>query len=233
MKKRMVLFLFLILFVLVTVALWVRSTGGTKEGVSPVVPPETEVSGKIINGHRFIDLGLPSGLLWAECNIGASSPSDDGDYFAWGETESKPDYSESNYKWGGEPVKYNDREGKTVLETEDDAAAGNWGKDCRMPSVEDFWELRDKCEWVWSPNYNGAKGYLVKGPNGNVLFLPASGFRSGAELCEKGSNGYYWTGTLHTIYPTCAFAFYIDSEYRGSNYYDRYCGFAVRPVAKP
>ncbi len=102
-----------------------------------------------------------------------------------------------------------------------------------MPSIEDFWELRDKCEWVWSPDYNGAKGYFVKGPNGNVLFLPAAGLRSGAELCEKDSNGYYWAGTLHTIYSTCAFAFYIDSEYRGSNYYDRYCGFTVRPVAKP
>lgn len=234
MKKKTALFLLLIiLLAFVLLALWVRTAGGTKERMKSVIPQETEVSGKVINGHRFIDLGLPSGLLWAECNIGASSPCDDGDYFAWGETETKPDYSESTYKWGSEPGKYNNKNGKTVLETGDDAAAENWGKGCRMPSIEDFWELRDKCEWVWSSDYNGAKGYIVKGSNGNAIFLPASGLRSGVELCEKGSNGYYWSGTIHTIYPTYAFALYIDSGYRGSNFYDRYCGYTVRPVAKP
>lgn len=108
----------------------------------------------LINGHKFIDLGLPSGLLWAETNIGAETAYDDGYYYAWGETSTKEDYSTSTYK--GLTIdttyselyekyiyteiysKYNETDGKTVLDKEDDAAYVNWGISCRMPTKEDW-----------------------------------------------------------------------------------------------
>ena len=128
------------------------------------------------NGHTFVDLGLPSGLLWADRNVGASQPAAYGDYFAWGETKPKTDYSEYTYKYGSDsenPTKYNSKDGKTTLDSKDDAATANWGSKCRMPSRADFRELRNNCSWVWQSDYNGTSGYLVTGANGNYIFLPA------------------------------------------------------------
>ena len=189
---------------------------------------------KVINGHKFVDLGLPSGLLWAETNVGASSSTDDGDYFAWGETKPKSTYSWSTYKWGDDKMtKYNSSDGKTTLDAADDAATVNWGAPCRMPDSSEFQELYDECNWSWKSNYNGASGYLVTGPNGNTIFLPASGYRYNDDLSGHGSLGNYWSRSLYSRNTGSARRLNFDS---GSVYptygSSRYYGCTVRPVAE-
>ena len=186
----------------------------------------------IVNGHKFVDLGLPSGLLWARNNVGASTPYADGDYYAWGETQTKSYYSWSTYKWGSNPTKYNSSDGKTTLEASDDVATVKWGKECRMPSRAEFQELYNKCDWTWKSNYNGTSGYLVKGPNGQTIFLPASGYRYG-DLSYHGSDGYYWSSSLYTSNTDYAYYLNFDSGFINPcdiNY--RYNGHSVRPVAE-
>lgn len=190
---------------------------------------------KVINGHKFINLGLPSGLLWAECNVGASSPYADGDYYAWGETQTKSDYSWDTYKWGSSPTKYNSSDGKTKLEASDDVATVKWGKECRMPSRAEFQELYDKCDWTWKSNYNGTSGYLVKGPNNQTIFLPASGRRCNGEdlISRHGSYGYYWSSSLDVSSTDFAYNLYFCSGLVSPSYVScRYIGHSVRPVAE-
>ena len=187
---------------------------------------------KVINGHKFINLGLPSGLLWAETNVGASTPYADGDYYAWGETQTKSDYSWSTYKWGSNLTKYNSSDGKTTLEASDDVATVKWGKECRMPSRAEFQELYNKCDWTWKSSYNGASGYLVKGPNGQTIFLPASGNRYNGDLDTHGSLGYYWSSSLDTSGTDCAYGLGFLSGYIDPSGYDRCNGHSVRPVAE-
>ena len=193
----------------------------------------TKPQNKVINGHKFVDLGLPSGLLWAETNVGASTPYADGDYYAWGETQTKSDYSWDTYKWGNSLTKYNSSDGKTTLEASDDVATVKWGKECRMPSRAEFQELYNKCDWTWKSNYNGASGYLVKGPNNQTIFLPASGGRYDGDLGGHGSYGYYWSSSLNagnTDYASSPY-FFSGSITPSYSYY-RYYGRSVRPVAE-
>lgn len=188
---------------------------------------------KVINGHKFVDLGLPSGLLWAETNVGASTPYADGDYYAWGETQTKSYYSWSTYKWGSNLTKYNSSDGKTTLEASDDVATAKWGKECRMPSRAEFLELYNKCDWTWKSSYNGASGYLVTGPSGQTIFLPASGDRYGGDLYGHGSYGCYWSSSLGTSDSDYAYYLYFNSgNINPSNGGYRYFGFCVRPVAE-
>lgn len=188
---------------------------------------------KVINGHKFVDLGLPSGLLWAETNVGASTPYADGDYYAWGETQTKSYYSWSTYKWGSNLTKYNSSDGKTTLEASDDVATAKWGKECRMPSRAEFLELYNKCDWTWKSCYNGASGYLVTGPSGQTIFLPASGDRYGGDLYGHGSYGCYWSSSLGTSDSDYAYYLYFNSgNINPSNGGYRYFGFCVRPVAE-
>lgn len=181
---------------------------------------DDEYEPTIIDNHEYVDLGLPSGTLWAACNVGADSPEEYGDYFAWGETEPKESYDCTNYKWAyWEQVAISDHfyqvnvtwykyyfhgwinnayvvgDGKTVLDPEDDAAYVNWGPGWRMPSLEQLQELLKKCSWQWTQR-NGVKGHLVTGPNGKSIFLPAAGSRSEEQLFNIGKNAYYWTRTL-------------------------------------
>ncbi len=185
----------------------------------------------VINGHKFVDLGLPSGLLWAETNVGASSSTDDGDYFAWGETVSKSSYSWSTYKWGSaydNLSKYNSSDGKKTLDPEDDAATVNWGAPCRMPDSSEFSELYGTCDWSWQGN-----GYLVTGPNGNTIFFPASGYRYDDALCPPGSVGTYWIRSLHPRYANLANVFYLNSDgVISTSVNGRTVGYPVRPVAE-
>ena len=173
---------------------------------------------EIPDNHEWVDLGLPSGTLWATCNIGADSPEDYGDYFAWGETTPKDVYDWNNYKWcdwsrdtsGDIPVEsitwykyysknwtdnaYVDGDNKLELEPEDDAAYVNWGPRWRMPTLEQIDELVEKCDWQWTQR-KGVNGRLVTGPNGNSIFLPAAGGRS-EKLYWGGQTAYYWSRTL-------------------------------------
>ncbi|WP_146739342.1 fibronectin type III domain-containing protein [Pseudoprevotella muciniphila] len=213
------------------------------------------LSESIYYGLEYIDLGLPSGLLWATCNVGASKPEEYGDYFAWGETKPKADYSWSTYKWGsGERwlTKYNpflsygansftDR--KITLDLADDAACANWGGEWRMPTKADIKELLDNTSTQWVDNYNGTgvAGMRFTGANGNDLFLPAAGDRAGTLLNNAGSDGYYWSSSLGcdvsdsgeaTGRPWEARELYFSSygAWCGPGGNPRYVGFPVRPV---
>ena len=184
------------------------------------------------NTGKYVDLGLPSGLKWAKCNLGASKPSDYGDYYAWGEIEPKAtDYSWATYKWGTESnmTKYNNTDSKTTLEAADDAATAKLGSPWRIPTADEIKELIDKCTWTWTTQ-DGVKGYKVKGPNGNSIFLPAAGIRGGSELDNAGKWGYYWSSSLNAAYSYYAHNLLFDSGKHDLNDNNRHYGFTVRPV---
>ena len=195
------------------------------------------------NGHEYVDLGLPSGIKWAICNVGANTPEDYGDYFAWGETEPKDNYSSSTYKWcngsSSTITKYCTRssygtvDNKTVLELEDDAAHVNWGGNWRMPTKAEYDELKNKnnCTWEWT-RQNGVKGYKVTSVvNGNSIFLPAAGSRYYDNLSGAGSYGDCWSSSLST---DGNHAYYVnfDSGYVGCPGGSRYAGRSVRAVCE-
>ncbi len=177
-----------------------------------------------INGHEYVDLGLPSGLLWATCNVGATNPEDYGNYYAWGETTTKSTYTESNNTTYG--VSMGDISGDSRY----DAATANWGGTWRMPTDAEMGELIDNCTWAWTTQ-NEVNGYKVTGPNGNSIFLPASGYRSGSSLIIAGSNGDYWSSTPDGgTYD--AYYLYFGSGYYGRINLNRYYGRGVRPVSR-
>ena len=195
-------------------------------------------------GHEYVDLGLPSGLKWATCNVGANSPEEYGDYFAWGETEPKDNYSLSTYKYcNGSSTRmtkyctsssYGTVDNKTVLELEDDAAYVNWGGNWRMPTTAEQDELRNtnNCTWEWTTQ-NGVYGYKVTSVvNGNSIFLPAAGYRYYGSLSSAGSYGYYWSSSLSTSYSNNAYYVNFNSGHVGLNDYSRYYGQSVRAVCE-
>ena len=193
--------------------------------------------------HAYVDLGLPSGTLWATCNVGADNPEDYGDYFAWGETQPKDIYNWSTYQYcnGSEytMTKYcNDSDygyngftdNLTTLLPEDDAATANWGSGWRMPTEEEWWELNNNTTVIWTTQ-NGVNGRLFTASNGNSLFLPAAGYRYYSSLNLAGSGGYYWSSSLNTDIPSSAWGFGFSSgNYGMSSYGDRYYGRSVRAV---
>ena len=192
------------------------------------------------NGHEAVDLGLPSGLKWASCNVGATKPEEYGGYYAWGETEEKSDYSWSTYKYcyGTNDTmtkycksnRYGTVDNKTTLEPADDVATVKWGGAWRMPTTEEQQELINNCTWTWT-TLNGVNGYRVTGPNGNSIFLPAAGYRCGAVVNYQGSGGYCWSSSLNSSYCcyACGLCFGSSSYDWYSGYY-RYYGLTVRPV---
>ena len=189
--------------------------------------------------HEAIDLGLS--VKWATCNVGADTPEGYGDYFAWGETESKSIYSWSTYEWcngsNSTLTKYNTMsnygtvDNKTVLDLSDDAARANWGGSWRMPTDAEWTELRTRCVWTWT-TLGGRNGYNVRGPNGNTIFLPAAGHRNGTSLNGAGSYGLFWSSSLNTVLPYNALYVYFNSSNVEWNYYSRYYGHSVRPVSE-
>jgi hypothetical protein len=211
---------------------------------NPETPAET---------HEYVDLGLPSGLKWATCNVGASSPEEYGDYFAWGEVESKEYYDWSTYKYcegtDNTLTKYCNNssygkdgftDDKTILDPEDDAAHVNWGGTWRMPTTEEWDELSNNCTWT-SATQNGVKGNNVTGPNGNSIFLPGAGYmRQGTFGNVSGTgvlleDGYYWSSSLYRDgNPGYAriMLFYSDGYDRRSQDSARYFGRSVRPVCE-
>ena len=180
--------------------------------------------------HGYVDLGLPSGLLWATCNVGADNPEDYGDYFAWGETQPKDTYwSTYQYYDGSNMTKYNEMDGKTTLDAEDDAATVNWGSGWRMPTRAEFEELYYHTT-VTLTQQNGVNGELFTASNGNSLFLPAAGCRDDSSLYDAGSDGHYWSSSLYTDFPYDAWYFRFYSDYYYMSDDSRYRGFTVRPV---
>ncbi len=194
-----------------------------------------------INGHEYVDLGLPSGIKWATFNVGATTPEEYGGYYAWGETEEKSNYDWSTYKWcnGSENsmTKYctdSDNgtvDNKTVLDPEDDVAHVKWGGTWRMPTKAEQDELRNNCTWTWTIQ-NGVKGYKVTSKtNGNSIFLPAAGYRDGTYLLDSGSNGYYWLSSLNGN-NRYADTLYFYSGYSAHSGGIRCTGLSVRPVSE-
>lgn len=192
------------------------------------------------NGHEYVDLGLPSGTKWATCNVGADSPEDYGDYFAWGETEPKNVYDWRTYKWcnGSSSTltkyctssSYGTVDNKTTLDLSDDAAYVNWGSSWRMPTKAEQDELRTECTWTWTTQ-NGVNGYKVTSKtNGNSIFLPAAGKRFNSFSPNGGSYGWYRSSSLDTYASYCTHVFYFNSH--DVNWDDdyRFYGQSVRPV---
>ncbi len=206
----------------------------------------SEYADRIRPNVEAVDLGLPSGVKWAAFNVGASSPEGYGDYFAWGETEPKSNYSMSTYVWcngtGQTFTKYSIKssyghngftDNKTVLDLEDDAAHVNWGGSWRMPTDAEWTELRNNCTWTWTTQ-NGVNGYRVTsnktGYTYKSIFLPAAGGWIDTSLYDVGTEGNYWSSSLSTDTPDCAWDIYfkygsVDRYYSGRSY-----GFSVRPV---
>ena len=190
--------------------------------------------------HAYVDLGLPSGLLWATCNVGATIPEEFGDRYAWGEIQPKDTYSGYNYKFSdGTNYGYNAQLTKyctksecgylgfvddlTILLPEDDAATVNWGVDWRIPTNEEWLELYQNTTYIWTTQ-NNVDGMLFTASNGNRLFLPASPTAI--------NRGFYWSSSLHTEYPHHAweYRFYSNSSGCGMEKNYRYEGNPIRAV---
>lgn len=187
-----------------------------------------------INGYDYIDLGLPSGLKWATCNVGANNPEDYGNYYAWGETETKSIYHDTTMTYRlsiSELLSQGYIDGNNKLTSQHDAAAANWGGSWRMPTEDEIKELIDECTWTWTTQ-NGVNGRKVTGPNGNHIFLPAAGSRYGSSLEYAGENGLYWSSTPYGSDSGSAYDLNFGSSDQCVNWYGRYYGLSVRPVAE-
>ena len=197
---------------------------------------------KAQDSHEYVDLGLPSGLLWATCTVGANVPEEYGDYFAWGETQPKDTYNWSTYQYCmgnyNTLTKYCNKanygyngftDTLTVLLPEDDAATTNWGDGWRMATLEEWQELLNNTTNTWTTQ-NGVNGRLFTATNGNSLFLPAAGVCSGSSLNDAGIWGYYWSSSLCPGDQSTAETIAIRSlnAYWGNS--NRKAGRSVRPV---
>ena len=195
-----------------------------------------------LNGHDWVDLGLPSGTKWATCNVGATNPEDYGSYYAWGETTIKENYDWITYRYclgsSNTLTKYCNyasygyngfTDNLITLEANDDAATANWGSGWRMPTYDEMNELYNNCTHEWTTQ-NGVNGRLFIGTNGNSIFLPAAGSRYGSDLDGVGYGGNYWSSSRCTGNPDNARYFFFYSD--GCSMYDyyRFCGLSVRPV---
>ena len=212
------------------------------------------------NGHGYVDLGLPSGTLWATCNIGANSPEEYGNYYAWGETKAYGEedtsnttnysyagtYTKTYYGWGTykhcngsytnmtkycNNSSYSTVNNKTLLDAEDDAATANWGSSWRMPTIADWEELEYNTISTWTTE-NGVYGCKFTASNGDCIFLPAAGYRLDAELRDADSRGGYWSASVDGSEPNNGMGFSISSSGVGTccYYYGRYKGQSVRAV---
>ena len=178
-----------------------------------------------VNVHDYVDLGLS--VKWATCNVGANAPEEYGNYYAWGETTTKSDYTESSYQYHNGSYYVNI--GSNISGTHYDAARAQWGGSWRMPTKAEFQELINRCTWTWT-SYNGVNGYKVTGPNGNSIFFPAAGHRRDTELYYRGTDGSYWFGSLNES--SSGYAYRLDFNRDGcyvNSFYRERC-LTVRPV---
>ena len=192
----------------------------------------------------YVDLRLPSGTLWAVCNVGADTPEGYGDYYAWGETQPKEVYDWNSYRYGTftfeSYVLYKYCTSKnygldgfvdslTVLEPDDDVVRACWGEDWRMPTIDEWEELFQNTTCVWTA-LNGVDGWLFTALNGNSLFLPAAGYWWDSEYNGAGL-GVYWSCSLNKEFPNRAWGFHFNPyscHLCGSS--DRNRGQTVRAV---
>lgn len=198
--------------------------------------------GSVFDNHTWVDLGLPSGTLWATCNVGADAPEDYGDYFAWGETQPKDTYNWTTYQYCNgswctltkycydSVFGYNGfTDNLTTLQPSDDAATVNWGRGWRMPIVEEWCELYQNTINTWTTR-NGVNGRVFTASNGNSLFLPASGWRlEDSPSPLVGTGGIYWSSSLDRPDDARSLGFGSGECGMDASPY-RYCGLSVRPV---
>lgn len=177
----------------------------------------------VAKGHAYVDLGLS--VKWAACNVGASKPEEYGEYYAWGETKEKKNYTEGNSKTKG--IDTGDISGNANY----DAARANWGGAWRMPTKREMQELVDNCNWIWTKQ-GGVNGYkVVSKKNGNSIFLPAAGFRmSASQISSEGSYGRYWTSTPYGEDANGAVYLNFNDEFHTVNWYSRHYGRPIRAV---
>lgn len=227
-------------------------------------PEKTEPTtpDKSPDGAQAVDLGLPSGIKWANMNIGATTPEGYGDYFAWGDPEpyytaghsqdnpcsnwktgKSAGYDWASYKWcnGSRDTltkyctssSYGTVDNKTTIEPDDDAAHVNWGGNWRMPTREELDELRSNCTWTWTTQ-KGVKGYKVSSKtNSNFIFLPAAGFRCLNRFGVYGSGADGYYWTSSLSTSDTYCARYIYLEmFAVRNDWDRYYGMSVRAVCQ-
>ena len=206
---------------------YVRAYAVNKAGVSygdeKIFTTTSEIGA--INGHDWVDLGLPSGLKWATCNVGANEPEAYGEYYAWGETSTKTTYTEDNCTTYGKQM------GDISGNAQYDVARKKWGSTWRIPTKAEQQELLDNCTWEWTTQ-NGVNGYKVTGTNGNHIFLPAAGYRSGSSLYGAGEYGYYWSSTPYGSYTIYAYFLSFNSGNPDVSWDSRDDGQSVRPVSE-
>lgn len=202
-----------------------------------VLEAEEEI-GNFHKGHEYVDLGLPSGTLWATCNIDVKGhlpiPNRSGYFLAWGEIETKDRFGNSypysgRYTEDGE-VKYYDW-GQDIRNTDHDIVHLIWEGDWSIPSTDDFAELINNCTWDWEP-LNGTNGYKVTSKvNDNWIFLPVSGYKAQSHY-NSYDGGYYWSSELDTDDISKSFALVFSSSQVTTSSFDRDKGLVVRPVIR-
>lgn len=223
---------------LILPVIFVASLSSCDSDEEQVTPEEQEqvVVIKPAEYHEYVDLGLPSGTLWAAYNIGASKPEEIGSYFAWGEISPKNNYNWQTYidsENGSDSKfkKYYQNGGKTSLEPANDAAIMNWGDGWNTPTLNQIRELESSTFTKWKiVELNGVKGRLVVSLlNGNRLFLPAAGERINSNMANM-ANGYYWSSSLNATQSNSAYIFGFESNpvVRGAEL--RFVGLPIRPV---
>ena len=198
----------------------------------------------VVDNHEYVDLGLPSGTLWAKCNVGATNPEDVGDYFAWGETATKDFYDWKHYKYSefldgfyllnkyctDSTCGVNGfTDDKTELESSDDAVIANWGEGWRMPTADEYNELYQNTTFEWT-TLNGVEGRLLTGSNGNSIFLPATGFYLDDTIICTGL-GIYWSKSLQTQAQIASWSLHFDDvNCHVCGTYERSRGQVIRAV---
>lgn len=226
---------------------WMAELTGLRSGTQYYYRPYLRIADAVFYGDvkSFTTLGdyveIPEGAVdlglsvyWASCNVGATSPEEYGDYFAWGETTTKSDYSSATSVTYG--LSITELESRGIIGSDGnltaayDAATANWGGSWRMPTLDEMKELLNKCTWEWTTQ-NGVYGRKVTGPNGNSIFLPAAGYRYDTSLDGAGSYGYCWSAAPSS-YGYYACNLYFNSGNCGWGDYSRDHGFTVRPVSE-
>ena len=187
------------------------------------------------NSVEAVDLGLS--VKWASCNVGASSPEEVGDYFAWGETKPKKKYTDLNYETCYNYIldlSKSNSDYLSRLEGVDDAAYMNLQRGWRMPTVDEVWELRHLCKWE-PAELNGVKGMRITGLNGNSIFLPAGGRKAttilGITNLEYPTTGFYWTANVCLQAQGSAYCLYFE-DYPKTSFEPRWTASPVRAVCK-
>lgn len=176
---------------------------------------------------QVVDLGLS--VYWASCNLGANNPEEYGNYYAWGETSPKDSYYSDTYSYYNTSTTQYINIGDDISGTAYDAATVNLGSDWRMPTKSDAQELINQCTWEWK-QFSGINGYVVTGPNGNSIFLPASGVKGRYSTTGLNEYFYFWTAT-NSSQSSAVFLFGSSGSKSVSGFlWEKYNGFSIRPV---